>query len=169
MSMEVTTGTERSTTSEVEKLLGIQVHLKWGNYILTSKKSLVKALTTRSNALAMIGRLTDFATRQRIANGIFQSYCLAVFGGTEDYLLRALQRIQTRAASMVSRRGRHYPAAAALKEFGWLPMASFVEYYTKVQAKKVLETQKPTYLYRKLVGSRTRPAYATRLCIGGNL
>ena len=107
-----------------------------------------------------------------IANGIFHSklsYCLELFGGTEDYLLKALQRIQTRAARMVCRRGRHYSAAAALREVGWVPVASLVEYYTLVQAKKVLDTQKPTYLYRKLVGSRIRPAYATRLCIGGKL
>ena len=165
LSMEVTTGSERSTTSEVEKLLGIQIHqnLKWGNNIVTNKKSLVKALTTRCNALALVSRLIDFGTRRMIANGIFNSkmcYCLAVFGGTEAYLVKSLQRIQTRAARTVCRRGRRYPAVLALREVGWLPVASMVEYYTLVQAKKVLETKKPKYLHEKLVGSSIRPAYA---------
>ena len=132
LSMEVTTGSERSTTSEVEKLLGIQIHqnLKWGNNIVTNKKSLVKALTTRCNALALISRLTDFGARRMIANRIFISkmcYCLAVFGGTEDYLVKALQRIQTRAARTVCRQGRCYPAVSALREIGWLPVASMIE------------------------------------------
>ena len=108
--MEVTTGSERSTTSEVEKLIGIQIHqnLKWGNTIMTNKKSLIKALTTRCNAPTLVCRLTDFITRRMIANGIFNSkicYCLAVFGGTEDYLIKAPQKIQTRAARTVRRCG----------------------------------------------------------------
>ena len=32
-----------------------------------------------------------------------------------------------------------------------------------------MDTKKPKYLHEKLVGSSSRPAYATRLCVGGNL
>ena len=172
--VEVAIGTEISTPSEVEKLLGIQIdqNMKWGNHIMTNKKSLVKALTTRSNALAMVSRLGDFKTRRMIANGIFHSklcYCLTVFGGTEGYLLNALQRIQNKAARLVCGRGRRYSAAAALRQVGWLPVASLVDFYSLTQAKKILESKKPSYLFEKLVGGIGRPAYATRLCVGGNL
>ena len=174
ISVEVTIGTEENTPSDVEKLLGIHIdqNLKWGNHIMNNKKSLVKALTTRSNALAMVSKLADFPTRKMIANGIFHSklcYCLTVFGRTENYLVNALQKIQTRVARLVCGRGRRYPAASALRQVGWLPVASVVDVYSLVQAKKVLESKKPSYLYEKLVGGSNRPAYATRLCVGGNL
>ena len=123
-------------------------------------------------ALAMVSRLGDFKTRQLIANGIFHSklcYCLTLFGGTEGYLLNALQRIQNTAACLVCGRGRHYSAGAALRQVGWLPVASMVDFYSLTQAKKILESKKPSYLFEKLVGGIGRPAYATRLCVGGNL
>ena len=44
-----------------------------------------------------------------------------------------------------------------------------MDLYSLVQAKKVLESKKPSYLYEKLVGGSNRPPYATRLCVGGNL
>ena len=65
---------------------------------MTNKKLLVKALTTRSNALAMVSKLADFPTRKMIANGIFHSklcYCLVVFGGTENYLVRLFRKSKT--------------------------------------------------------------------------
>ena len=48
-------GLELSQPSEVEKLLGIQVHqiMNWGNMFMKNKKSLIPLLTTRSNALAI--------------------------------------------------------------------------------------------------------------------
>ena len=174
LEMVVAIGSEISKPSEVEKLLGIQVHqnMKWGNMIMTNKKSLIKALTTRTNALAIIGRLANFKTRKMIANGIWNSklcYCLSLWGGTEGYLLVALQKMQTKVARLVCRRGRRYPAAAALQEVGWLPVVSLVDYYSIMQAKTVLDSKKPSYLYEKLVGGGGRPAYTTRLCVGGNL
>ena len=137
ISVEVTIGTEENTPSEVERLLGIHIdqNLKWGNHIMNNKKSLVKALTTRSNALAMVSKLADFPTRKMIANGIFHSklcYCLTVFSGTENYLVNALQKIQTRVARLVCGRGRRYPAASALRQVGWLPVASLVDFYSLV-------------------------------------
>ena len=66
LEMVVAIGSELSQPSEVEKLLGIQVHqnMKWGNIIMTNKKSLIQALTTRSNALAIICRLANFKTQK---------------------------------------------------------------------------------------------------------
>ena len=48
-------------------------------------------------------------------------------------------------------------------------MVSLVDYYSIMQAKTVLDSKKPSYLYEKLVGGGGRPAYTTRLCVGGNL
>ena len=48
-------------------------------------------------------------------------------------------------------------------------MTSMVDYYSLLEAKRVLETKKPEYLYEKLVGGHSRPKYVTRLCVGGDL
>ena len=66
LGMVVAIGSELSQPSEVEKLLGVQVHqnMKWGNMIMNNKKSLIQALTTRSNALAIICRLANFKTQK---------------------------------------------------------------------------------------------------------
>ena len=97
MTMTVKTGTEEKPTTEVERLLGVYIHqnLKWDQMILMHEKSLLKALQTRTNELNMITKIADFRTRKMIADGIFNSklcYCLTLFGGTEDYLLRAAEQ-----------------------------------------------------------------------------
>ena len=58
----VKTGGESNKTSEVERLLGAQVHmdLKWTEMIQNNENSLMKMLTSRTNALSLIGRYADF-------------------------------------------------------------------------------------------------------------
>ena len=54
--MKVMIGSEEKTTSEVERLLGLQLHqnLKFGEHILYKDNSLIKYLNTRFNALQLI-------------------------------------------------------------------------------------------------------------------
>ena len=170
----VRTGEELAAPSEVERLLGVNVHqdMKWNENIMNNNKSLMKQLQTRTNALAMVGKVANFKTRKMIADGIWNSklcYCISLFGGTEGYLLKALQKMQNRAAKLACKRGRRYSPSKALLELGWLPVTSMVKYNSLLLTKKTLETKKPEYLYEKLVGGRNRLDYATRLCVGGNL
>ena len=48
-------------------------------------------------------------------------------------------------------------------------MSAMVSFYSLLQAKRVLYTKKPEYLYEKLTGGAKRPNYTTRLCVGGDL
>ena len=174
MNILVEIGGELSEPSEVERLLGAQVHmnLKWGEMIQSNEKSLIKALVTRTNALSKIAKVADFKTMKMIGNGIWLSkliYMISVWGGTEGYLLNALQILQNKAARIICKRGRGYPAKKALQNIGWLNVKSLVEYHSLVQARKVLHSRQPVYLHEKLVGGRRRPHYATRLVTGGDL
>ena len=95
---------------------------------------------------------------------------IAVIGGTEDYLLNALQVMQNRAARLVCNRGKLYSSRKALKEVGWLSVRQLILYHSLLQAKKTLETKQPLYLYQKLVGKREEePRYQTRQQVGGSL
>ena len=123
----VRTGEEVSAPSEVERFLGVNVHqdMKWNENIMNNKKSLMKQLQTRTNALAIVGKVANFRTRKLIADGIWNSklcYCISLFGGTEGYLLNALQKMQNRRAKLVCRKGRRCSPSKALVELGWLPV-----------------------------------------------
>ena len=174
MNILVEIGGELNEPSEVERLLGAHVHrdMKWGEMVQNNDKSVVRALVTRTNALSKIAKIADFKTMKMIGNGIWLSkliYMISVWGGTEGYLLTTLQKLQNRAARIICKRGRTYPAKKALKNVGWLTVKSLVDYHSLVQARKVLFTQQPQYLHEKLVGGRRRPHYATRLVAGGDI
>ena len=93
-----------------EKLLGIyiQENLKWTEYILNTDKSLIKQLNLRLNALRQISGVASFKARLMVANGIFCSKLIcqiSLWGGTEEFLLSSLQKIQNKAARTVTRKG----------------------------------------------------------------
>ena len=170
----VTTGDTSAATTEVERLLGSYVHhnMKWAEMIINNEKSLIKSLNTRTNALCMVKKVASFKVRKMIATGIWHSklsYLIALYGGTEEYLLTALQRMQNKVARVICNRGKEYPAKKALKEVGWLPVKSLIKYHSLLEAKKCLENQSPLYLFEKLAGEKQEPRYLTRLKVGGDL
>ena len=96
-SPEITLVTPNSTvySTAAENLLGCTIHqnLKWSEYILHGKGSLVKNLGTRLNALSIICKVASFKTRKLVAEGIFMSkliYMIQVWGGCDQYLINVL-------------------------------------------------------------------------------
>ena len=75
---------------------------KWKQHILSSNQSLIAQITSRINGLSLIiSPRATFPTRLMVANGIVISklcYLIQLWGGCEDYLLKSLQVLQTRAA-----------------------------------------------------------------------
>ena len=172
IAVTVTTGDTVSDTSKVERLLGGLVHqdMKWSEMILGNTKSLIKSLQTRTNAIAIICRIAPFKVRKMVAEGIWMSklcYLIAVWGGTEEYLLGALQVMQNRVARYICNRGERYSGRKALAEVGWLPVRELVKYHSLLQAKKNMEMGAPSYLHHKLAGEcRERLRYVTRQTVG---
>ena len=122
---------------KTEKFLGIfiQNDLKWTEYIPNNEKSLLKQLRSRLNALRMISKIASFKVRLMIANGIFCSkliFQISLWAGTEDYLLKALQILQNKAARVVARRGKYTPVAELLGQCGWLSVKQLVFYHSVV-------------------------------------
>ena len=112
INVKINTPTEEIKPIKSEKLLGIYIQddLKWTDYILNNEKSLIRQLTSRLNALRMVSGVASFKIRPMIANGIFCSkliFQISLWGGTEDYLLNALQIVQNKAARSVTRRGNY--------------------------------------------------------------
>ena len=101
--VSIDTGTVGITPAETEKLLGLNIHqsMRWKEHVIGSKKSLVKRLTSRLNALKMISVNTTFKARLTVANSCFMSiitYMIVVWRGTEKFIVRAVQVIQNKAA-----------------------------------------------------------------------
>ena len=106
-----------------------------------------------------------------ICEGIFCSklcYLSTVWAGTEEYLLSALQRIQNKAARLVTKSSRQLSVKQTLQVIGWPSVQQMGLIDSLTQVKKVLTKKEPIYLYEKLVGTQV-PLYTTRLVAAGEL
>ena len=168
--VSVDTGTVVVTPVETEKLLGINLHqsLKWKEHILTNDKSMIKSLTTRLNALKRVSRNATFKTRLMVANACFMSiitYMVAIWGGTENYVIRAVQVIQNRAARCVTKLSWFTPTRTLLQQCNWLSIKQLVFFHTALQVWKVKTWQCPVYIHSKLQPSNTRSAAQGNLLV----
>ena len=148
--------------SRSEKLLGITIHenMKWAEYILHDEKSLTTQLSLRLNGLKKISKAASFKSRLTIANGIFMSkliYCIPLWSGCEIYLLEILQKIQNRAARVVTRLSWDTPIKKLLKQCGWLSVSQLSVYHSLVQMYKILQNKSPGYLHQKITNQGKFP------------
>ena len=123
MGIELNTGHEIIKPSVYEKLLGVYVSqdLKWDNQLRLNEKSMLKALTSRVNALWKISTFANFKTRKMIADGIFIStlvYMIQLWGGSSQSLISCLQIIQNKAARAVTKLGMRTPVKVLLLQCG---------------------------------------------------
>ena len=142
-------------SSKSEKLLGIDIHegMKWQEYILYSESSLIRSLNKRLNALKQVKHIASFKTRLMLANGIFCSkllYCLPLFGGTEEFVVKRLQVTQNEAARAVTKLGRLTPVSELLKQTGWLSIRQLIFLYSVLSIVKVQLCGKPEYFAEKI-------------------
>ena len=71
------------------------------------KKSLLRQLSNRLNALRIISNVASFKARLMVGNGIFRSklvFQISLWGGAEDYLLDSLQVVQNTAARFITKK-----------------------------------------------------------------
>ena len=150
-----------------EKLLGAQIHqsLKWNQHISDGKSSLLKQLTSRNNGLKKISKNAKFNIRSMVANGAVHSklvYLITLWGGAQQYLLKALQVQQLTAARTVCGfQSWGWSKRRLLKRVGWMSVRQLVEFHTILQAHKTIITGKPRHLHADLTSSypyRTRSA-----------
>ena len=159
--VRIDTGTVVVAPIETEKLLGINIHqsLKWKEHVISGKKSMINTLTTRLNALKRIFRNASFKTRLMVANACFMSiitYMVVVCGGTENYVLRAVQVMQNKAARCVTKLSWFTPTRILLNQCNWLSIKQIVVYQTALQVWKVKKSKQPVYIASSLKTATTR-------------
>ena len=146
-----------------QKLLGINIHqsLKWKEHIISNDRSMIKTLRTRLSALSKIAVNANFKTRLMVANACFMSiisYMVAVWGGTEEYVIRAVQVMQNKAARCVTRLSWYTPTRLLLQQCNWLSIKQMILYHTAVQVWRVLDAKCPVFIESKLQLTVTRSA-----------
>ena len=92
--------------TKTEKLLGgvVNEDLKWNQHISDHESSLMRQLTSRLNGLRRTSHNATFNTKLMVANGILMSkmvYLITLWGGAQQYLLKALLVQQLTAARIV--------------------------------------------------------------------
>jgi hypothetical protein len=158
--------------TETEKLLGGQVHqsLKWNQHLADGKSSIIKQLTSRNNGLKKISKNAKFNTRLMVANGAVQSklvYLITLWGGAQQYLLKALQIQQLTAARTVCGfQSWSWSKSRLLRRVGWMSVRQLIEFHTVLQAHKTLNSGLPRPLHASL---NTEYPYRTRSAANGNI
>ena len=165
------TGSEIIEPQETEVLLGsiISSNLKWNTHIRDHKKSMLQGLTSRINALYKISKIANFKSRKMLANGIFMSkliYLIQLWGGTSEYLLTFLQKIQNRAARSVTKLDWYTSTETLLTQCGWLSVRQLIAYHSLLQVFKVKKDKFPGFLNKKFSQQFT---YGTRLAAGNGI
>ena len=170
--VRIDTGTVVITPVETEKLLGINIHqsLKWHEHVMNSKKSLISMLNTRLSALKRVSVNGSFLTRLMVGNACFMSvivYMIAVWGGTEKYVVKAVQVMQNRAARCITKLGWLTPTKTLLDQCNWLSIKQMIFYHTALQVWSVRSSKVPVYINSKLKPAITRRH--TRSTVEGKL
>ena len=166
--VDITTGTVTVEPIKTEKLLGITIHesLKWKEHILNNEKSMIKILGTRLSALKKISVNATFKTRLMVGNSCFISvitFMISVWGGTESYLIRAVQVMQNKAARCITKKSWYTPTRVLLQQCNWLSVKQLIFYHTVLQVWRVKTSQLPVYINSRYQSARTRSA------VGGTL
>ena len=161
--VSIKTGTVVVKPVDTEKLLGINIHqsLKWQEHVTNNKKSLITMLNSRLSALKRISRRASYMTRLMVGNACFMSiivYMIAVWGGTENYTIKAVQVMQNRAARCITKLGWFTPCEVLLRQCNWLSIRQLVFYHTAIQVYKVKVSGSPVYISSKFKPSNTRSA-----------
>ena len=108
-----------------------------------------------------------------VTNGLFSSkliYQICLWGGAEDYLLQALQKVQNKAARFVTKLPKETSSRVMLNHCGWLNVKQLAFYHSVILVQKTLLTKQPAYLYERLPTEFTREtilagSYALRIAL----
>ena len=163
--VSIKTGALTIKPSDHEKLLGCHISqsLKWNEHLIDNKESHINQLNRRLNGLSLVCKRANFKTRLMVANGIFSSKLvnlIQIWGGAQDYLLRALQVTQNKAARLVSGMGWYTPTSTLLRRVNWLSVKQLIAYHTILTVHRSIIHQRPQFIYEKICSNSSQ--YDTR-------
>ena len=100
-------------------------------------------------ALRHIRRYIDTTTANMLATSIIHSrldYCNSLFFGLSESNICRLQRVQNRAAIIVTNSRGQVSCSSLLRQLHWLPIPNRIDFKIALLTYKILTSQQPTYL-----------------------
>ena len=105
-----------------------------------------------------------------LANGIFLSqliYIIQLWGGaSQQYLITFMQKLQNRAARLVTKRNIYTPVKVLLTECGWLSVKQLIVFHQLLLIYKSKSSERPVHLFNKFTvnfGANTRQAASNQI------
>ena len=135
----------KESTSEM--LLGcwVESNLKWHKQV----DMLLSKLQTRLGALDKLKNIIPSGVKKTVAEGIFTSvlsYCIPVFGGCDKGEIQALQRLQNKAARIVTLFGVRTSRKELFSKVGWMSVKQLIYYHTALCTYRIRKSKEPEYL-----------------------
>ena len=90
---------------------------------------------------------------------------VAVWGGTETCIIKAVQLMQNRAARSITKLGWFTPIKTLLDQCNWLSINQLIFYHTAIQVWKVKASECPVYINSKYNPSSTRSSIQGTLLV----
>ena len=81
---------------------------------------------------------------------------VAVWGGTEEYIIKSVQVMQNKAARSVTKLSWYTPTRILLHQCNWLSVKQLIFFHTALLVWRVKNTENPVYINSKFQPSRTR-------------
>jgi hypothetical protein len=157
------------------RLLGITIasDLRWNNYLLSGKDSLVKQLRKRNTMLAKVCHFTTKQNRLKLANGIFASkllYGIEAWGSAPNYLIQKIQAQQTKSMHIIhGYKSLKWNRTKLLKESKWLNMELTIKLTSLKFTHKILNGKGPQQLMLLMKPPENPSARITRSTKPGKL
>ena len=144
------------TAEQQCRLLGgnLQDNMAWGARLHWGEEALLPAVRKHLGVLKHLGRLLPMKSRKMIADGMVISkvrYLIAVWGGTTDSNIRAIQTLVNDAARFVLQKsGRRDSTENLMTACGWLSVPEMITYHSLLLLWRVLRRKCPKVLADKL-------------------
>ena len=138
-----------------EKLLGCHIaqDMKWKEHLQDNKGSLLHQLNGRLRGLSRVAKHSPSHIRLMVARGIYLSkltYLIQVWGGTQEYLIKALQVNQNKAMKIATGLSWYTPTGVLLRKCNWLSVRQLIAYHIALTVHKTVTSGNPQYIWDKM-------------------
>ena len=145
------------TTSKSVKITGVTFDskLSFSDHV----SEVCKAVNFHLRALSHIRHFLDTSSANTLAVSIIGAridYCNSLFTTISDFNLLRLQRLQNRAAHIVTNTKRTTSFSQLLRQLHWLPVPNRTDFKIATLTFKVLTTHQPSYLDSLIVPYNSR-------------
>ena len=154
------------------KLLGIHIdkNLTWSAHT----EKLGRDLNRRLPLLNRLAHIIPKKSLKTVFNCLIQSkidYCLSVWGNCCSKNINLIQRIQNRAARIITSNTRNFDIRSSdiLRDLGWMSVKSRFKYFMLMLVFKAIHGNAPKYLINTLTFACSQHKYNTRFANGFNL